>query len=112
MLPLLKAIDDPLLAGRLISVFSGFFTLTGLTVLGWLMFGEAVGWVSAFLYLISPFFTLYDRLALYDSLTTAAMVWSMVFLIVMSRRLRLDAALLAGLTVGAGLLTKSSAKFV
>lgn len=111
MLPLLKFFDDPLLAGRLISVFSGFLTLAGLTVLGWLLFGEAVGWATAFLYLISPFFTLYDRLALYDSLTTMTMVWSMVFLILIVRKLRLDVALLAGLTIGAGLLTKSSAKF-
>lgn len=111
MLPLLKTIHDPLLAGRLISVGSGFLSLVGLIVLGWSLFGETIGWLTGSIYLIIPFFVLYDRLALYDSLTTAIMIWSYLLLLYTTKKLRLDTALLAGMTIGAGLLTKSSAQF-
>lgn len=111
MLPLLKTINDPLLAGRLISVASGFVSLVGLIVLGWSFFGETIGWFTGLLYFAIPFFVLYDRLALYDSLTTAIMIWSYLLLFYTTKKLRLDTALLAGMTIGAGLLTKSSAQF-
>src|SRR3989339_82367 len=111
MLPALKWISDPLLAGRLVSVISGTLTLAGLIVLSWKLFGEKIGWMSGFIYIISPFFLLYDRLALYDSLTTALMVWALFLTILMSEYLRLDIALLLGMTIGAGFLTKSSAQF-
>jgi hypothetical protein len=111
ILPALKWISDPLMAGRLVSVFSGSLSLAGLVVLSWKLFGERVGWISGFIYIISPFFLLYDRLALYDSLTTALMVWALFLTILMSEYLRLDIALLLGMTIGAGFLTKSSAQF-
>ena len=111
MLPALKWIPDPLMAGRLVSVFSGVLTLVGLVVLSWKLFGEKIGWFSGFIYIISPFFLLYDRLALYDSLTTALMVWALFLTILMADLLRLDIALLLGMIIGAGFLTKSSAQF-
>ena len=111
MLPALKLISDPLMAGRLVSVFSGSLTLVGLIALSWKLFGEKIGWLSGFIYIISPFFLLYDRLALYDSLTTALMVWALFLTILMADFLRFDIALILGMTVGAGFLTKSSAQF-
>lgn len=111
MLPVLKLISDPLLAGRLVSVASGALALAGLIALSWKLFGEKIGWLSGFIYIISPFFLLYDRLALYDSLTTALMVWALFLTILMADLLRLDIALLLGMTIGAGFLTKSSAQF-
>src|SRR5690242_10188597 len=38
MMPLLKIIPDPLAAGRMVSVISGFFTLIGLWLLSWELF--------------------------------------------------------------------------
>ena len=111
MLPALKLISDPLMAGRLVSVFSGSLTLVGLIALSWKLFGEKIGWLTGFIYIISPFFLLYDRLALYDSLTTALMVWALFLTILMADFLRFDIALILGMTVGAGFLTKSSAQF-
>ncbi|MBI5356973.1 glycosyltransferase family 39 protein [Candidatus Collierbacteria bacterium] len=111
MLPALKWISDPLMAGRLVSVFSGALTLAGLVLLSWKLFGEKIGWFTGFIYIISPFFLLYDRLALYDSLTTALMVWALFLTILLVDLLRLDIALLLGMTIGAGFLTKSSAQF-
>lgn len=111
MLPMLKFVSDPLIAGRLVSVFSGAITLAGLVALSWKLFGEKIGWISGFLYIVSPFFLLYDRLALYDSLTSAIYIWSLFLAILLAQTLRLDAALLLGMSIGAGLLTKSSAQF-
>ena len=111
MLPALKWITDPLVAGRLVSVFSGGLTLTGLIAVSWKLFGEKVSWITGFLYIISPFFLLYDRLALYDSLTTALMVWAVFLTVLMAESLRFDIALLLGMVIGAGFLTKSSAQF-
>jgi len=111
MLPALKWISDPLMAGRLVSVFSGSLSLMGLIALSWRLFGEKISWFTGFIYIISPFFLLYDRLALYDSLTTALMVWALFLTILMADLLRLDIALLLGMIIGAGFLTKSSAQF-
>lgn len=111
MLPALRFLHDPLVAGRVVSVFAGFASLTGLIVLSSRLFGEKIAWWTGLLYIIIPFFVLYDRLALYDSLTTATMVWSLFLTICLAQTLRLDVALLLGMAIGAGLLTKSSAQF-
>lgn len=111
MLPALRFLKDPLVAGRVVSVFAGFASLMGLIVVSWKLFNEKIAWWTGFLYISIPFFVLYDRLALYDSLTTAAMLWSLFLAICLAQTLRLDVALLLGMAIGAGLLTKSSAQF-
>ncbi len=111
MIPALKFISDPLVAGRIISVAAGFVSLASITAIGWLLFGETVAWLTAALYLISPFFLVYDRLALYDSLTAALMSISLLLSILLAKKPRLDLSLLLGAAIGLGLLTKSSAQF-
>src|SRR3990167_10498616 len=77
---LIRVINDPLLSGRLISVFSGFATMIGLFFLGRELFKNRwIGILSAFLYLIFPFALVYDRMALYDSLVGTFMVWGLYF---------------------------------
>ena len=51
---------------------------------------------------------MYDRLALYDSLVAAFFIWNLYLGILLVRRVRLDVALILGLTLGAGMLNKSS----
>jgi len=102
---------DPLIAGRLVSVAAGFTALVGLTLLAWRLFGKKAGFLAGLLYIISPFFLFYDRLALYDSLTNTFMIWALLLQIILVQTLRLDAALLLGFAIGGGLLTKSSADF-
>ena len=72
-----KVVDDPLLAGRLVSVFAGLSSMVGLFFLTNEIFrgkskvslsARKIGIVAAFLYLLYPFALVYDRLALYDSL--------------------------------------------
>lgn len=108
----MRFIKDPLLAGRLVSVGAGFFTLLGLFFLGREIFKNRwVGILSSALYLIFPMALIYDRMALYDSLVGTFAIWSLYFEVLLVRRLRLDLALILGMVAGGGVLTKSSGFF-
>ncbi|MCL4418720.1 glycosyltransferase family 39 protein [Patescibacteria group bacterium] len=108
----MKVIQDPLMAGRMVSVFSGFLTMAGLFFLGREIFkNHRVGILSAGLYLIFPFALVYDRMALYDSLVGSLAVWSLYLEVLLVRRLRFDVSLILGMVLGAGVLTKTSGFF-
>src|SRR3990167_8321773 len=52
----MRFISDPVLAGRLVSVFAGFCSFTGMFFLGREVFRNVrIGVIASFLYLISPF---------------------------------------------------------
>src|SRR3989344_3650351 len=109
---LIRVIHDPLLSGRLISVFAGFATMAGLFFLGREIFKNRwIGILSALLYLILPFALVYDRMALYDSLVGTFAVWSLYFEVLLIKKLRLDTALILGMVLGGGILTKTSGFF-
>lgn len=111
-LPLIKLTAMPLLSGRLVSVIAGLVGMAGSFFLGWELFkNKRIGYISAFIYLISPFFLWYDRIALYDSLLAAFYVWVLFLEVILARRLRLDIALILGLVLGGAVLTKSSGFF-
>lgn len=109
---LIRFIHDPLLSARLISVFAGFATMTGLFFLGRELFKNRwIGILSAFLYLIFPFALVHDRMALYESLVGTSTIWSLYLEVLLIRRLRLDLALILGMVLGGGVLTKTSGFF-
>lgn len=111
MMVLLKVFEsmDPLWAGRLTSVIAGFGTLVGVWfVAGELFRDKRVSWAASIGYILLPFSTWYDRVALYDSLVAAFAVWSLYLGIRLVRTFRLDTALLLGMVLGAGMLNKSS----
>ncbi len=111
-LPVLKTFSDPLVAGRLVSIFCGFLSVIGLVLFGYVSTKSIrVAATTGFLYLIIPFFFVYDRLAIYDGLLTTISIWSLFFSYIFANRQKLDSALLLGTVIGAGLLTKSSANF-
>lgn len=102
--------DDPLLAGRLVSVGAGFLGLIGIFLLAREIFRSTkIGFLAALLFVFYPFALVYDRMALYDSLVTMFSIWSLYFLILLVRKRRLDIALLLGMILGGGVLTKTSA---
>jgi 4-amino-4-deoxy-L-arabinose transferase-like glycosyltransferase len=106
----LRVFSDPLFAGRFVSVIGGFVCMTGMYFLGKEMFGKkSIGIIASILYLISPFALMYDRMALYDSWVAAFSVWNLYIAVLLVRRVRLDTALIFGLTLGAGMLNKTSA---
>lgn len=105
----IKFIHDPLLAGRLVSVFSGFFTLVGLFFLSYELFkSKTVSYLASILYVFYPFAEVYDRMALYDSMVGAFSVWALYFSVLLVKKIRLDIAYTLGFVIGAGVLTKTS----
>jgi predicted membrane-bound mannosyltransferase len=66
MMPVFKVIDDPLLAGRVMAVFSGLGTLFGAFLLGSIFFNRRVGLFAAFLIATTPYMIFFDRMALVD----------------------------------------------
>ena len=110
VIPFLKVIADPLVAGRLVSVLTGMGTLVGIFILTRTLFKSIKSSLFAsFLYAISPFSIFFDRLALADSSLTMFGVWTLIFAILTVRKVRLDTAMLAGFSLGGALLTKSPA---
>lgn len=109
---LMRFISDPLLAGRLVSVFAGFIVTIGIFLLAKELFrNKKIGLLASFIYVIFPFSLVYDRMALYDSLVSSVAVWALYFEVLLIRRRRLDIALILGMILGAGVLTKTSAFF-
>lgn len=111
MYPMLKIFADPLVAGRIVSILAGFASLIGLTILARVLFGRKAMIPTALLYIISPYFLFYDRLAIYDSLTNVFAIWALLLQVLLVKHLELKYALLLGFAIGGGLLTKSSAQF-
>lgn len=110
-IPFLKLFpEDPLFAGRLFSVTTGFGALIGLFSLLYYLFGKRAAYIGAILYIFTPYFLFYDRMALADSAVNAGFIWMLFLTIVLIRTMRLDIALIYGLIAGLVLLTKSTPK--
>lgn len=112
MMVSLRFIQDPLLAGRIVSVGAGFLTLIGMYFLGKEIFKSSkIGLISSFLYLIFPMALVYDRMALYDGLIGTFAVWALFLTVLLVRKISLDISLILGMVVGGGVLTKTNAFF-
>ena len=112
MMPWFSLLPDPLLAGRMVSVMAGLFTMLGLYLLATELFQrKAIGLLASVLYLFSPFALVYDRIALYDSLVATLMVWALYAEVKLVKTLQWRYALLTGIVIGFGLLNKSIAEF-
>jgi len=108
----LRLIQDPLLAGRVVSVGAGFLTLIGMYFLGREIFkNNKIGLISSALYVIFPMALVYDRMALYDSLVGTFAIWALFLIVVLARKVRMDIALILGMVAGGGVLTKTNAFF-
>lgn len=111
MIPLFKIFQDPLFAGRFLSVLSGLSTLIGIFLLSWKFFNPLTGLWAAFLYAIVPYTLFFDRMALVDSMLSAFTLWSLLFALLLVQNLRLDLAMILGYFLGGALLTKTPAMF-
>lgn len=104
-----KFIADPLLAGRLVSVFTGLFTLMGIYKLSSYIFDKKIAVISCFLYPLIPIFLLYDRQALMESAVAAVGIWSVYSLFLLIDHPAVKHALLFGALLALGFWIKSSA---
>lgn len=102
-------ISNPLVAGRLVSVFAGFITLIGLFLVSLELFRNRwVSIISVLLYAVYPFALILNRMAIYESLIGMFAVWSLYVAILLMRYTTLGISLILGLVLGGSLLTKSS----
>ncbi len=109
MMVFLRFMDNPLVAGRLVSVVAGFFTTIGLWFTTYELFkNKKMSFIASFLYILIPFGLVYDRMALYDSLVAAFSIWNLYLAILLVKYVRLDVAVIFGLTLGMGMLNKTS----
>lgn len=104
-------ISDPLVATRLVSVFSGFAATIGIYLLTRNLFNVRAAKLASLLYIILPFTLLYDRMALFDSLLTMLGIYAVLFTVKLAKDPRLDNSILAGFTIGLSMITKSSGSF-
>lgn len=105
----MKFIEDPLMAGRLVSVMAGFFTMVGLFFLTYELFkSKTISFLTAILYVFYPMAQVYDRIALYDSMVATFSVWALYLSVHLVKKVSLDVAYTLGFIIGAGILTKTS----
>ena len=111
-LAFMKFIKDPLIAGRLVSVASGFFTMTGLWLLTYELFKDKkTAFLTTVVYVFYVFAQVYDRMALMDGMVGTFAVWGIYFSVLLVRKLRLDIAYTLGFIIGGGTLTKTDGFF-
>ena len=111
-MPSLKIFSDPLVAGRMVSVFAGLLSLIGIALLTLVLTENLfLASIASLIYAVLPFSVFFDRTALVDSLLSAFGLWSLGFGAWLVKRPRLDLAMLLGFTIGLGLITKSPAIF-
>lgn len=112
VIPFLKFVRDPLVAGRLVSVLAGFGSMIGVFIVSLLLFKKKqIAFFTALLYIVTPFTLFFDRMALADGLLSFFGVWAFVLGVILVKEKRLDLALIAGMVLGLGLITKSPALF-
>lgn len=105
----IKFIKDPLLAGRLVSVLAGLFTMIGLFLLSYELFkNKTIAFLTSTLYVFFPFAVVLDRMALYDSMVATFYVWALYFSVLLVKRMKLSVAYTLGFIIGGGVLTKSN----
>lgn len=110
-IPFLKLFpDNALLAGRLFAVLGGFIALFGLFLGLNYLFGKKTAFIGSFLYIFTPYFLFYERLALVDSWVNASFILIFFLIIALAKERRLDLSLFLGLISGIFLLAKSSVR--
>ncbi len=110
-IPFLKLFpDNLLLGGRMFAVATGLFALIGVFVLLYYLFGKRAAFTGMLLYIFTPYFLFYDRLALVDSGVNGFFIWILFLSILLASTRRLDISLFFGFFSGFGLLAKSSAQ--
>lgn len=108
VIPFLKIFNDPLVAGRMLSILLGAGTMLGIFALSFTLFKDKkISLFASVLYLIVPFTLFFDRMALADSMLSFFIIWSLFFFIWLAKSPRLDLAMIAGILTGLSMLTKS-----
>ncbi len=101
-------IKEPLLAGRLLSVVAGIFSIIAIKKISVNYLEEKYVFIPCLLYVISPMFLFYDRQALQESILTAEICWIMYFIIMYFNNYRMKYAFLSAIVLAVAFMTKVS----
>lgn len=101
-------IKNPLLAGRLLSVTAGLFTLIGIKKIFDIYFDKKKYYIPILLYIFSPMYLFYDRQSLQESLLTAEICWIIYFTITYFKKYEVKYIFFLSLIMAAALWTKIS----
>lgn len=123
-----KFITDPLIAGRVISIFSGFLTLIAIFLISCIIIDFTIpfrnpikfikesvkdnfsyGLISIMIYIFLPFTFFFDRLSVPDNTLSMFGSWALFFSLLLAKFRRLDLSLILGMILGLAWLTKSPA---
>jgi 4-amino-4-deoxy-L-arabinose transferase-like glycosyltransferase len=126
--PFLKLVSDPLVAGRLLSVIIGLFSLIGLCftfalylnyssknrqphlfIIESLTKNPLFSLIPGLIYLFLPLTFFFDRLALPDGLLSFFGIMTLFFTLLLAKYPRLDLSIFLGLILGLAWITKSPA---
>lgn len=111
-IPFLKIFDDPLIASRMLSVYTGVVTTAGVFFLAFLLFNSInTALFAGFVHAVSPYSVFFDSMALADPMLSMFGVWTFIFAVITVKKKRLDTAMLSGFALGGAFLTKSPATF-
>ncbi len=112
-IPLFKIFSDPLVAGRLLSVFAGFGTLIGIFFVSYVLFAnKRLSLIATGIGSVLPYLVFFNRMAMADSLLAMFMIWTMGLSLYALKHDRWDWSIIAGFTFGLAWLTKSPAIFM
>ena len=112
IMPFLKIFDDPLVAGRVCSVFAGAFTTAGMFLLGRELKDSRFGLLSAFFYVVCPYALWKDRLALAEGLLLTLTVFAVFFAVKAVKSENLLYLAGAGISTYLALMTKGTAFYL
>lgn len=104
-----QVLPNPLFAGRIVSIFTGFLTLLGIFKITNNLFNKKTAILASFFYVIIPIFSFFDRQALMESSISAVGVWTLYFLLKLTEKKSYAYALILGIILGIGFFIKSSA---
>jgi 4-amino-4-deoxy-L-arabinose transferase-like glycosyltransferase len=108
-IPLIRLGLDPLTAMRLISVLAGFATVAVVALIARRMAGTAAAVVAATLCVALPLLLVHDAIGIIEPLLTLLMAAALYLQIELARRPDLRIAVVLGLVVACGVLTKETA---
>ncbi len=100
--------EDPLFAGRFVSVLIGCFTLLGVYTLTRRVFDRHTALFASLLYAITPIFVFYNRQALMESAIACVGIWSGIALLTLLRHPTTQNGIRLGIIWGVGFFIKST----